>query len=98
MAEPEAFVPLNAEVAPQLALFGGGPRPPVKTTVAPPAVAPGARTTGLPAPHREINTWCNREVGANTVREATIDQLERSIEVPQAKLDEIARRRAKRAS
>jgi hypothetical protein len=32
------------------------------------------------------------------VREATIEQLERSIEVLQAKLDEIARRRSKRAS
>lgn len=27
-SEPEAFVPLNADVAPQLALFGGGPPPP----------------------------------------------------------------------
>ncbi len=40
---PEAFVPLNADVAPQLALFGGGPPPPVvKPPVAfrgPPAVA-----------------------------------------------------------
>jgi superfamily II DNA or RNA helicase len=48
--------------------------------------------------HREVNTWCNKEVGTVGVREATIEQLERSIELLQGKLDEIGRRRARRAS
>jgi superfamily II DNA or RNA helicase len=44
-SEPEAFVPLNADVAPQLALFGGAPpapmpvsRPPTVAFTGPPAV------------------------------------------------------------
>jgi hypothetical protein len=48
--------------------------------------------------HRDINSWLNREVGATGVREATIEQLERSIELLQARLDQIGRRRASRAS
>jgi superfamily II DNA or RNA helicase len=118
--EPEAFVPLSADVAPQLALFGGGPPPP--------AVAARAPATPPPAPagepvfqrrrrlrdkrqglvvalagmegrsHRDINTWCNREAGMAGVREATIEQLERSVELLQARLDRIGRRRASRAS
>jgi len=44
--EPEAFVPLNADVAPQLALFGGGPPPPAP----PPPPGPRAITfAGPPA-------------------------------------------------
>ncbi|MGH2943665.1 MAG: hypothetical protein ACRDLN_12925, partial [Solirubrobacteraceae bacterium] len=48
--------------------------------------------------HREINTWLNREIGIAGVREASIEQLERSVELLQAKLDRIGRRRASRAS
>ncbi len=48
---PEAFVPLAADVAPQLALFGGGPPPPVVKPVAfagPPAVAEPRRGARAP--------------------------------------------------
>jgi hypothetical protein len=37
-SEPEAFIPLSADVAPQLALFGGGPPAPVPVS-RPPTVA-----------------------------------------------------------
>ncbi len=123
--EPDAFVPLAADVAPQLALFGGGPPPPAVTVTASPfasAEPPPGAATEEPAfqrrrrlrdrrqnlvialagfenrSHRDINSWCNREVGAAGVREATIEQLERSIELLGGRLDGIARRRAKRAS
>jgi hypothetical protein len=128
-AETEPFVPLNADVAPQLALFGGGARPPAATT-APRATAAPAAPAPVPAPgaaeepafqrrrrlrdkrhglvvalagfegrsHRDINSWLNREVGAAGVREASIEQLERAIELLQARLDRIGRRRASRAS
>jgi superfamily II DNA or RNA helicase len=33
------------------------------------------------ASHREINAWVNRQVGVASVQEATIDQLQRSIEL-----------------
>jgi hypothetical protein len=48
--------------------------------------------------HRDINSWLNGEIGATGVREASIEQLERSIELLQARLDRIGRRRASRAS
>jgi len=123
--ETEAFVPLNADVAPQLALFGGGPPPPaVKVTTAaapaPPAPAPGTaeepvfqrrrrlrdKRQGLVVTlagfegrsHRDINSWLNRSIGATGVREATLEQLERSIDLLQARLERIGRRRASRAS
>jgi superfamily II DNA or RNA helicase len=48
--------------------------------------------------HRDINSWLNREIGAAGVREASIEQLERAIELLQARLDRIGRRRASRAS
>ena len=121
--EPEAFVPLNADVAPQLALFGGGP-PPAAVAATAPAVAPPPVAAAAAEPafqrrrrlrdkrhglvvtlagmegrsHREINSWLNGEIGAAGVREATIEQLERSIELLQARLDRIGRRRASRAS
>ena len=123
-AETEPFVPLNADVAPQLALFGGGAPPPAATTApratAAPAPAPGAaeepvfhrrrrlrdKRHGLVVAlagfegrsHRDINSWLNREVGAAGVREASIEQLERAIELLQARLERIGRRRASRAS
>jgi superfamily II DNA or RNA helicase len=117
--EPEAFVPLAADVAPQLALFGGGPPPPA---VAVPAVTAPAEPAEEPIfqrrrrlrdkrqglvvalagfegrSHRDINGWLNREIGATGVREASIEQLERAIELLQGRLDRIGRRRASRAS
>jgi len=47
---------------------------------------------------REINTWCNRQTQVDSVDAATVEQLERSIELLQAELDRIGRRRARRAS
>jgi hypothetical protein len=120
---PEAFIPLAADVAPQLALFGGGPPPPVVKPVAfagPPAVAdePAQPEPGVPAfkrrarlrdkrhglvktlagftgsSHREINTWVNRLSGVGSVGEATIEQLEKAIELLNAELDRLSRRRA----
>ncbi len=129
--QPEAFVPLNADVAPQLALFGGGAPPPAVRTSPFVAATPRAEPDPLataPAEveepvfqrrrrlrdkrqglvvtlsgfegrtHREVNSWLNREVGAVGVREATIEQLERSIMLLQARLDRIGRRRAREAS
>jgi superfamily II DNA or RNA helicase len=117
--EPEAFVPLNADVAPQLALFGGGPpapaQPPLPTR---PAAAVPDEPVELPAfrrrarlrdkrqglvralagidgrSYREINTWLNRETGAPGVRDASLDQLERSLELLLAELDRRTGRRA----
>ena len=120
--EPEAFVPLNADVAPQLALFGGGPPPPAVGVTAAVAAPPPAGATEEPVfqrrrrlrakrqglvvtlagfegrTHRDVNTWVNCEAGTAGVREATIEQLERSIELLQKRLDRIGRRRARRAS
>jgi hypothetical protein len=36
--------------------------------------------------HREINAWLNRRVGITRVEEATIEQLERSVELLVGKL------------
>jgi superfamily II DNA or RNA helicase len=123
--EADAFVPLDADVAPQLALFGGGPPTSVARPVAPVAGGPlpavGAmpdEPAELPAfrrraslrtkrqglvralasvdgrSYREINTWLNRETGAAGVREASLEQLERSVELLLAELDRRSRRRA----
>jgi superfamily II DNA or RNA helicase len=116
------FVPLSADVAPQMTLFGG-PAPAPKPTPAPsPAAArwltpepdpiqaaqpdePRGGPNSRPAferraqlrdqrhqlvselrrrdgtSHREINAWLNRKLGLASVEEATIAQLERSIEL-----------------
>jgi superfamily II DNA or RNA helicase len=120
--DPEAFLALNADVAPQLALFSGGPPPPAAARAAaafPPAVAEEPaepvfrrrrrlrdKRTGLVTTlagmegrtPREINAWCNRQTRVDSVDVATVAQLERSIELLQAELDRIGRRRARRAS
>jgi superfamily II DNA or RNA helicase len=117
--EPEAFVPVAADVSPQLALFGGGPAPPA----APPSpflepepieeaeddVPAWERRTrlrdkrhGLVASlrrldgrsFREINAWLNRETGVTRVEDASLAQLERSIDLLLAELD----RRSKSAA
>ncbi|HEV7883412.1 MAG TPA: DEAD/DEAH box helicase family protein, partial [Solirubrobacteraceae bacterium] len=117
--EPDAFVPLDADVAPQLALFGGGPPAPAPPRVpAVPVAVPAAvpeEPAELPAfrrrarlrdkrqglvrslagidgrSYREINTWLNRETGAPGVRDASLEQLERSIELLLAELDRRSR-------
>ncbi|MGI8728767.1 MAG: DEAD/DEAH box helicase [Solirubrobacteraceae bacterium] len=124
LTDPAPFVALDADVVPQLALFGGGPPAP-RVAVAPAVVPAGSavpdgaeeepifrrrrrlrdKRQGLVvalagmegSSHREVNTWLNRETGV-AVREATIEQLERSIELLQERLDRIGRRRASRAS
>ncbi len=102
--EVEAFVPVAADVAPQMALFGGGPPPPSPATGFPSAVqepdeasmpaferrallrdkrhrlvADLRRTQG--GSHAEINRWLNRSCGIRRVEDASIDQLERSIDL-----------------
>ena len=96
------FVPLSAEFAAQMTLFGTPQRapspspsqqPPPLTEPAP--VAAFERRAGLRQErsrlvaelhrrdgrsHREINAWVNRAVGLERVDEASIRQLERSIE------------------
>ena len=118
---PAAFVPLAADVAPQLALFGGGPPPPVVPRpvafAGPPAIADPERAPPVPAfkqrarlrdkrhglvktlagfqgsSHREVNTWVNRATGVASVGDASLEQLERSIELLNGELDRISRRR-----
>src|SRR6478672_2938845 len=98
--EPEAFLPVAADVAPQMALFGppagvapaGGAAP----VAAEPAMAAYERRELLRdrrhrlvadlrrssgAGHAEINGWLNRSCGVRSVNDASIDQLERSIEL-----------------
>jgi hypothetical protein len=114
-SEAPAFVPVAADVSPQLSLFGAAPGAAVAAPAAPvasaPAVAPGA-----PAPaedpeserpaferrallrdkrhrlvadlrrrdgrsHAEINRWLNASTGVRRVDDASIAQLEQSIEL-----------------
>ena len=119
----DAFVALAADVAPQLALFGGGPPPPVvkpSPVLAGPAAVADEQAAPSPEPafkrrarlrdkrhglvktlagfqnssHREINTSINRQIGVAGVGDASIEQLERSIELLLAELDRLSRRRA----
>ncbi|HVW17437.1 MAG TPA: helicase-related protein, partial [Solirubrobacteraceae bacterium] len=107
-SEAPDFVPLAADVAPQLALFGppagAAPAPRVADGWAGPPPVPGAapavsnherrrrlredrrrlvadlgRRDGRP--HAEINAWLNRETGVARVQDATIDQLQSSIDL-----------------
>jgi superfamily II DNA or RNA helicase len=100
--EVEAFVPVAADVAPQLALFGppGGAPAPAPAVAAPepeePATAAFERRALLRdkrhrlvadlrrsqgGSHAEINRWLNRSCGIRRVEDASIDQLERSIDL-----------------
>jgi superfamily II DNA or RNA helicase len=108
--EESEFVPLSADVAPQMSLFG----PPAGAHAA--SVSPGA-PPGAPAAgddgeaderaaferraalrgerhrlvsevtrrdrtdHREVNAWLNRRLGIASVDEATVEELERSVEL-----------------
>ena len=125
------FVPLSADVAPQLTLFGppAASIPPSRGPGAPPSNPTPAITNGsgdgngngngngsvdgwrgAPAferramlrgerhrlvaevrrrdgsSHREINAWLNRRVGITRVEDATIEELERSVELLVGKL------------
>jgi superfamily II DNA or RNA helicase len=104
--EVDAFVPVAADVAPQLALFGPPGGAPAPARVVPAAVAPPeAADAAMPAferrallrdkrhrlvsdlrrsqggSHAEINRWLNRSCGIRRVEDASIDQLERSIDL-----------------
>jgi hypothetical protein len=104
--ETPDFVPLSADVVPQMALFGApGGAPAPAPIVAPGAVESAAAAPAVSAferrkrlrddrrrlvadlgrrrgrPHAEINAWVNREVGVEKVQDATIEQLERSIDL-----------------
>ncbi|MGH2928193.1 MAG: helicase-related protein, partial [Solirubrobacteraceae bacterium] len=103
------FVPLSADVAPQLTLFGS---PPLALAPTPPAPAPVARgrshsSEPRPAPaferraqlrderhrlvselrrrdgdsHQEINAWLNHRLGIASVEQATLAELERSVDL-----------------
>jgi hypothetical protein len=103
--EPDQFVPVAADVAPQLALFGGGPAPPPRIV---PSFAPAVDEPGEPempaferrallrdkrhrlvsdlrriegSSHAEINRWLNRSTGIQRVDDASISQLERSVDL-----------------
>ena len=107
--ETPDFVPLAADVAPQMALFGspgGGPPPAPAAAPSFPSALPAAETTPSVSaferrkrlredrrrlvadlgrrdgrPHAEINAWLNRETSVTRVQDATIDDLERSIDL-----------------
>jgi superfamily II DNA or RNA helicase len=118
---PPDFIPLSADVAPQMTLFGS-PQPAVPASMPWPA-APRASPADQPQPnhaatespeapaferrsrlrdqrhrlvsevrrkdgtsHREINAWLNRKLGIDSVEEATLAELERSVELLVGKL------------
>lgn len=125
--EEIAFVPVHAEVSPQMALFGGGPPPPKPPPAPVPVPQPvtaaaGSAVLDEPEPempawqrrgllrdkrkdlvgslarmdgrsHREINAWVNRETGVTRVDDATIAQLEKSVDVLLRALERGSRRR-----
>ncbi len=94
-----AFVPLSADVSPQMTLFGApAGAPPARATAPDPPQPPSTfeRRAGLReerhrlvselrraggGSHREINAWLNRTLGLRGVEDATLDQLERSVEL-----------------
>jgi superfamily II DNA or RNA helicase len=124
------FVPLSADVAPQMSLFGSPTPAPAPAQVRPsPAAArwadalvdagPDANGTGngkthepreIPAferrarlrderhrlvsevrrrdgaSHQEINAWLNRKLGISSVEQATLDELEQSVELLMGRL------------
>jgi superfamily II DNA or RNA helicase len=121
---PPEFVPLSADVSPQLTLFGGpapAPRPAAPRPSPSPGVGDGGDAAGngggphlIPVferraqlrderhrlvsevrrrdgtSHREINAWLNRKLGITSVEQATVEELERSVELL---LGQLTRRR-----
>ncbi|HWC86111.1 MAG TPA: hypothetical protein VG388_06210 [Solirubrobacteraceae bacterium] len=118
-AQTPEFVPLSADVAPQLTLFGEARALAPGAVASPPApAAPAAGPRSgvgggwhdAPAferrallrgerhrlvaevrrrdgtSHREINSWLNRRVGITRVEDATIEELEHSVELLVRKL------------
>jgi superfamily II DNA or RNA helicase len=114
-SEAPAFVPLSADVAPQMTLFGPPVAPAVHRIATPahdlgPGIAPEIRRHAAPAfeqrarlrnerhrlvaelsrrdggSHREVNAWVNRKLGIRSVEHATLDELERSVELLVSKL------------
>jgi hypothetical protein len=104
--EVEAFVPVAADVAPQLALFGPpGGAPAAAPALRAPVPSPEPADAAMPAferrallrdkrhrlvadlrrsqggSHAEINRWLNRSCGIRRVEDASMDQLERSIDL-----------------
>jgi superfamily II DNA or RNA helicase len=112
-SETPDFVALDADVAPQLTLFGAPPKPAPAAAASAAAAARRAEAAAKAAEpeaprahfevraglrserhrlvsdlrrrdgrsHAEINTWLNRAVGVTRVEDATIYQLERTIEL-----------------
>jgi hypothetical protein len=107
-SEEPAFVPLNADVAPQMSLFGPPPGAAVALAAGPaPLPTPASEDAADERPaferramlrserhrlvsevtrrdrtdHREVNAWLNRRVGVSSVETATLEQLERSVEL-----------------
>ena len=112
------FVPLSADVAPQMTLFGApGPAAPAATRwPSGPSLEPQPAPTTSPGPrevpaferramlrderhrlvsevrrrdgtsHREINAWLNRKLGIASVEQATLTDLERSVQLLVGKL------------
>jgi superfamily II DNA or RNA helicase len=92
--ESPAFVPLSADVAPQMTLFGPAPvapqpGPPAPSDDQPEVPAFERRAHRLVSEctrrdrtsHREVNAWLNHKVGIASVEQATLAQLERSVEL-----------------
>lgn len=106
------FVPLSAEFAPQMTLFGPPPTMSVKMTETvaepqPASMAAFERRAWLRSErrrlvadlqrreghsHREINLWLNRQVGVARVEAASIEQLERSVQLLLKRLTSSGRR------
>ncbi|MEJ7781027.1 MAG: DEAD/DEAH box helicase family protein [Solirubrobacteraceae bacterium] len=120
------FQPVAADVAPQLALFGGVPPPPRAAPAFAPAVSPEPASepddVQLPAyerrarlrdkrhalvgqlrredgrSHREINAWLNRATAITRVDDASLDQLQASIDLLLKELDRRSSGRTGRAA
>jgi hypothetical protein len=106
-SEEPAFMPLNADVAPQMSLFGPPAGAGVATAAGPAPPPPQGDDDADERPaferramlrserhrlvsevtrrdrtdHREVNAWLNRRVGVSSVDSATLEQLERSVEL-----------------
>jgi superfamily II DNA or RNA helicase len=111
-SESPAFVPLSADVAPQMTLFGSPA--PARAATLPPVTAelPAPAQLGVPAferrallrnerhrlvseltrrdrtSQREVNAWLNRKLGIAGVDQASLEQLERSVELLVGKLSQ----------